>query len=260
MNTRNIVFLVVGAVAGFFAGFVIANSISPGAGTRASAEQSITQNSNAGGRGGRAGADEVSGSASAATLNDKELRGAIAKGDANPEDINLQRNLGRGLYLYAMNTGETRVLPDAVRMLRRAYDANPKEYETTVMLGQALFDAGQSGDFAMVSQSRRYFSQALEMKPDDVNVRTELGLTYYFDKPSDPRRAVEEYRKSLRLAPRHEMTLQSLAAALIALGEVSEARQRLDELQTVNPSNATLPNLRAQLTRGGNNDAGKGKD
>lgn len=243
MNARNIIYLLVGVVAGFFVGFVVANGVGGGVSPAAVGR---APNANV-----ASGGAEVGRGAGTPSLNDEELRGAIAKGDANPADINLQRNLGRGLYLYAMNTGETRVLPDAVRMLKRAYDANPRDYETTVLMGQALFDAGQSGDFALVSQSRRYFLQALEAKPDDVNVRTELGLTYYFDKPSNPRRAVAEYRQSLKLAPRHEMTLQSLAAALIALGEKAEARRRLDELESVNPSNATLPNLRAQLAGGG---------
>jgi tetratricopeptide (TPR) repeat protein len=233
-------------VAGFFVGFILANSASQSGANPTLAGQARPQNSN-----NQNSSGNVENNTEPASLNDEELRAAIAKGDANPKDVSLQRNLGRGLYLYAMNTGKTGVLPDAVRMLKRAYDADPQDYETTVLVGQALFDAGQSGNFAMVSQSRRYFLQALERKPDDVNVRTELGLTYYFDKPSNPRRAVEEYRKSLGLAPRHEMTLQSLAAALIALGETPEARQRLDELQSVNPSNATLPNLRAQLARGG---------
>ncbi|HVF28911.1 MAG TPA: tetratricopeptide repeat protein [Pyrinomonadaceae bacterium] len=246
MNARNTVYLLVGIVAGFFIGFVLTNSVSQSGANPARAGQAGPQNSND-----KNSSSNVESNTATPSLNDEELRAAIAKGDANPKDASLQRNLGRGLYLYAMNTGMTRVLPDAVRMLKRAYDADPKDYETTVLMGQALFDAGQSGNFAMVSQSRRYFSQALETKPDDVNVRTELGLTYYFDKPSNPRRAVEEYRKALVRAPRHEMTLQSMAAALIALGETSEARQRLDELQSVNPSNATLPNLRAQLARGG---------
>jgi len=255
VSARNIVYLFVGAVAGFFIGFALANNVSHSGANPARAGQTRPQNSND-----KNSSSNVESNAASSSLNDEELRAAIAKGDANPKDVSLQRNLGRGLYLYAMNTGETRVLPDAVRMLKRAYDADPQNYETTVLMGQALFDAGQSGNFAMVSQSRRYFLQALERKPDDVNVRTELGLTYYFDKPSNPRRAVEEYRKSLGLAPRHEMTLQSLAAALIALGETAEARQRLDELQSVNPSNATLPNLRAQLARGGGGSSVKEKN
>ena len=83
-------------------------------------------------------------------------------------------------------------------------------------------------------------------------MRTRLGLTYYFGQPSDPQRAIVEYRKSLALDPRHEPTLQHLASALIAVGNREEAQKRIDELQNLNPSNQALPNLRAQLAQSRN--------
>ena len=188
-----------------------------------------------------------------ATLTEDELRRSVAKGDANPQDVRLQRELGRNLYLYAINTGQTSILPDAARILRRAHEADPNDYETTVLLGNALFDAAQSGgDPAQLAEARRYYQKALAARPDDADVRTELGLTYFFGRPSEPERAIREYRRALAVEPRHEMTLQSLAAALIATGELAEARQRLDELQALNASNAALPNLRAQLAQSQN--------
>ncbi|MGH9902377.1 MAG: tetratricopeptide repeat protein, partial [Pyrinomonadaceae bacterium] len=168
---------------------------------------------------------------------------------ANPDDIDLQRNLGRGLYLYAVNFNNPALLTDAVRMLKRVHEADPKDYESLVLLGNALFDAGQHGDAAQFVEARKYYLKALETKPDDVNVRTDLGLTYYFDRPADPARAIREYRKSLAVNPRHEMTLQNLAAALITTGETAEAQKRIDELAEVNASNPALPNLRAQLAQ-----------
>ena len=85
------------------------------------------------------------------------------------------------------------------------------------------------------------------MKPDDAVVRTKLGLTYYYDNPPNPQRAIGEYRRALQTDPRQELSLQSLAAALIETGDFEEAARRLDELEKVNPSNTELPGLRAQL-------------
>jgi Flp pilus assembly protein TadD len=132
-------------------------------------------------------------------------------------------------------------------MLKRAHDGDPKDYETMVLLGNALFDVGQNGEPASFGEARAYYLKALDMKPDDVNVRTDLGLTYYFGKPSDPQRAIREYRKSLAIEPRHEMTIQNLAAALIATRNLAEAQQRIDELKSLNPANPALPDLAAQL-------------
>jgi predicted Zn-dependent protease len=60
-------------------------------------------------------------------------------------------------------------------------------------------------------------------------------------------RAIAEYRKSLKLDPRHEPTLQNLAAALISAGQTQEAQKIIDQLSGLNPQNSALPNLRAQM-------------
>jgi tetratricopeptide (TPR) repeat protein len=149
-------------------------------------------------------------------------------------------------------------MPEAVRLLKRAHEADPKNYETTVLVANSLFALAQVGDASNFGEARVYYNKALAAKPEDVNVRTLLGMTYFFGQPSDPERAIKEYRKSLATEPRQEMALQSLAAALIATGAHAEAQQRLEELQKVNPKNATLSNLRAQLAQAKN--AAKEKD
>ena len=182
-------------------------------------------------------------------LSEDEIRGAIAKVENRPNDIPLQHNFGMALYRYANQTQDARLLPDVARILKRAYETNPKDYELTVTLANALFDIGQTSDPARFNEARRYYAKALEMRPDDVDVRTDLGLTYYFGQPSDPQRAIAEYRKSIALNPRHEATLQNLAAALINVGNREEAEQRVNELQKLNPAHPALPNLRTQLAQ-----------
>lgn len=187
-----------------------------------------------------------------ASLTDEDIQKVIARGDADLSNIDLQRNIGRGFYLYAVQTGETKLLPTAVRFLRRAHTGEPNDYETMVMLGNALFDLGQASDVENFKEARSYYSKALGIKPNDVNVRTDLGLTYYFDKPSQPEQAIAEYRRSLAVDPLHEPTLQNIATALISIGKLDEAQQRIDELHRLNPSHAALPNLRAQLAQSKN--------
>ncbi len=183
------------------------------------------------------------------SLTDDELRNVVAKADAKPGDTDLQRKVGQGLYLYAARFEKPALLPEAIRILKRANDAAPQDYDTLVVLGNAEFDLARTTDLAHFKTARAYYTQALARKPDDINVRTDLGLTYYFDTPSDPRRAISEYRKSLTQDAHHEMTLQNLAAALIATDELTEAQQRLDELQKINAANPALSDLRAQLAQ-----------
>ena len=181
-----------------------------------------------------------------------------AKADASRNDAEYQRKVGQGIYMYALSTGKPALLPEAVRLLKRAHEADPKNYETIVLVGNSLFALAQASDASKYADARVYYNKALASKPEDTNVHTLLGMTYFFGQPSEPERAIKEYRKSLAAEPRHEMALQSLASALIATGAIEEAQKRIEELQAVNNANAALSNLRAQLAQAKN--AAKEKD
>jgi tetratricopeptide (TPR) repeat protein len=251
---NNILYSITGILLGFILGFFLANTIARRARDEASATansstkqaqmaaQQAQQEQSSGG-----GADSA-----APQVSEEQVRAVIAKTDAKPEDTTLQKNVGLALYQLALQTQEPRWLPDAARFVKRAYDADPKDHELTLALAEILFNIGQTSDPASFNEARTYYAKALEQKPDDVDARTDLGLTYYFANPSDPQRAIAEYRKSLALNPKHELTLQNLATALITTGNRDEAQKRIDELQSINPTNPALPNLRAQLAQSKN--------
>ena len=250
MNKKNFLYGIVGLLAGFMVGFLIANSVghreggsAPGAKLAQPGATAPAQNNNLGG---------AADSSDTPKLSEEEVQKAIATGDQKPGDIEFQRKLGLALYRYASYTQDARYLPDVARFLKRAYDANPKDRDLTISLGNVLFDIAQKNDTARFAEARVYYQKALEMKADDADVRTDLGLTYYFGKPSDPERAIAEYRKALAVDARHEATLQNLAAALIVTGNQAEAEKRIAELQSINPSNAALSDLRAQLAQSKN--------
>ena len=252
MSRDKVIYLAVGVALGLIVGFVISNNINGReleqmrgelARLRAAAPKEAA-----------AGGPQVAAADGSETtlpsLTDEELRNAVAKADASPGDAALQRTAGQGLYLYAMQTGNSALLPDVARILKRAHEANPDDYPINVLAGNAHFLVARGGgDAGALREARKFYERALAAKPDDIVVRTSLGLTYFFDRPADAARAAREYRKALEIDPRHEMPLQSLAAALIETGDFAEAEKRLRELEGVNPSNQELPNLRAQLAQ-----------
>ncbi|MBA3804235.1 MAG: tetratricopeptide repeat protein [Acidobacteria bacterium] len=250
MNKHNILYAIIGLLLGFIIGFIFANQTnrsavdnSPSAETRTRSNQAPA----AGETGAQAATGKTPGSPTEA-----EIREAITKADARPEDASLQRSFGMVLYRYANQTQNASFLPDVARMLKRAFETNPKDRDLLVALGNVFFDMGQASDPAHFAEARDYYQKALEIKSDDANVRTDLGLTYYFGQPSDPQRAIAEYRKSLALDSRHEPTLQNLAAALISAGKTEEAQKFIDQLNGINPSNPALPDLRAQMAQSKN--------
>jgi tetratricopeptide (TPR) repeat protein len=182
------------------------------------------------------------------TLTGEQLRAAIERADSAPADADLQRTSGQALYLYAMQKGNAEILPEVARILERAYQLDPGNARLAVFAGNAHFlVARQIGDTARLRRARRFYERALEVDPADTDTRTSLGLTYFFDTPSDPERAAREYARALETNSRAEAPLQGLVAALVAAGRFDEAERRLEELATLNANNPELQNLRAQL-------------
>lgn len=181
-------------------------------------------------------------------LSDEEIREKIAQADGNPSDVKFQKNLGMALYRYAALKQNTDMLAEVSRLLERAYANDSKDYDVLVTLGNVYFDIGYfKKDNEKLIKARDFYAKALEIKPNEVEVRTDLGLTYSLVNPPEPEKALAEYRKSLQLNPKHEKTLQFTIQALILLNENSEAENYLSKLKQINPDNQMLPELSAQL-------------
>ncbi len=256
MSKSKILFVAIGLLSGFVIGFGFANAVNHKERDELRAEVQRL----------RATPQKTNGASAAASrfatddannrpLSENEIQDAIKTADARSDDLYLQKNLGQALYAYARRTPDAAAayLPDVARLLKRACDANPKDREALVALGNVLFDIAQkSSEPARFSEARIYYEKALALKSNDANIRSDLGLTYYFGQPADPQRAIAEYRRSLVIDPRHEPTLQNLAAALIKTGQREEAERRINELQSLDASNPALPDLRAQLQQNRN--------
>lgn len=256
MSEHKILYAVIGLFVGALAGFLFANQAN-----RKELDDLRAQvaHAKAGTGGAQANADGAAGAQSTAASDSapampsqQEIRDLITKADARASDSDYQRQVGQGVYMYSLAQGDAGLMPEAIRLLKRAEQSDPKNYQTILLLGNAHFALGQDGDAKKYEDARGYYLRALTIKPDDANLHALLGMTYYFGSPSDPQRAIAEYRKSLAKDAHHEMALQNLATALIATGATAEAQQRVSELEQVNPNNNSLNNLRAQLAQAQN--------
>ena len=182
-------------------------------------------------------------------LSDEDLRALVARADEKPDDANIQHITGQALHLYFMETGNTAVLPDMARILKRAYDSDPTDYDILLRLANSYYLLATNGEPQRMSESRTYFEKALTINPKDIYLRVSLAMTYFHATPPDPRRAVREFRQALAIDPRDELTLQNMPAALIAAGEFAEAEKLIDELENIAPAHEAVSNLRAQLAQ-----------
>ncbi len=68
-----------------------------------------------------------------------------------------------------------------------------------MQLGNLYFDAERYTD------AITWYGEALKLAPTDVDVSTDLGVSYYYT--NQPDRALEQFETSLKLDPKHTKTL-----------------------------------------------------
>jgi tetratricopeptide (TPR) repeat protein len=160
-----------------------------------------------------------------------QVGAALDKAKSEPDNFDAQKQAGMMYY-------KIRNLDEATRYLTQANRINPEDRETLVTLGNISFDGDKYPD------AEKFYTAALEQKPDDPDVRTDLGLSFFLRQPRDIDRAISEYRKALQYDPKHELTLQNLCAALKEKGDKEALAVAVKQLEAVNPQNAALPKLK----------------
>lgn len=100
-------------------------------------------------------------------------------------------------------TPDTLQSPEQLRILVQpmldAARANPADPRPLVEAGNAYYD------HKFYPQAIEYYQKALALKPDDVNVRTDMGTALFYS--GSPKEAVAEFEKSLKVDPNHAQTL-----------------------------------------------------
>jgi tetratricopeptide (TPR) repeat protein len=232
VNKDNILFGIIGLLAGVIIGYLVTSSINrsvpiatpagpPGVTANPSVE--LPPDHPPTGGGGAAGGGMQG-----------EVAAAIDRARNEPNDFAAQMKAA-GLY-YQIKRYES-----ALEFYERAQKIKPNDFDTLTSLGNVTFDLNRYPEAA------RWYEQALKLRPNDANVRTDLGLTYFLREPRDLDRAISTYRASLGYDPRHEKTLQNLITALLEKGDAASAHGFLGKLEQVNPNNEALAQFRARL-------------
>lgn len=232
MNRVSVWIAVVAGIACFVGGFLFANFLNRseltdlrGANERLRTDQNATAKT----------AQEI-------TLSDGEITAKLVEAEQNASNFTFQKNLGLGLYRYGAIKQDKTIIEKAVPVLMRAYDLNAGDYDVLVGLGNAYYDIGYFGkDNPSFAKSREFYSKALAKKPDDIEVRTDLGLTYFLQDPPDHNGAVIEFERSLAINPKHEKTLGFIVISL--RNQNKDFSKYAEQLRSVNPNNPSLKEI-----------------
>jgi tetratricopeptide (TPR) repeat protein len=174
-------------------------------------------------------------------VSPEQINAATKNAENNAQDFEAQVAAARILY-------QANRLDEAANFFQRAHQLRPDDYDTIVQLGNANFDLGlheyQQQNFDHSSRhfldAARWYERALEKNPNDVNVRTDYGLTYYYRQPKDLNQAITQYNRSLEVQPGHPQTLANLTTALAEQGKLSEAQSTLAKLEQNSPGTPLL--------------------
>lgn len=231
MNNKTFWLSIAAVLASFAGGFLLANSLN-----RKDLSALRSENENL-----KKAQSERAAENSETALSGEEIKKKIAEADANPTNLDFQKNLGFALYNYASMKRDADLLREVSRLLTRVYEGNPKDYQALTTLGDTDFNIGYfTKDDDKMQKARVFYQKALEQKSNDVEVRTDLGLTYFLANPPEAERAIEELQKSLQINPKHEKTLQAMIQALNSQNKQSEAEKYAARLRQVNPKNSFL--------------------
>ena len=225
MSKENVLFVIIGLLGGLIIGFVFANSVNHrGA---ASVAGSPMQNTTM-----PPGHPEVPGGGGM----QPEVQAAIDQARKEPDNFDAQLKAAEFYYQIQRFDG-------SIEFLKRANQLKPDSREVIVHLGNAYFDSGK------YEEAEKWYSSALAKKADDVDIRTDLGLTFIFRDRPDYDRAIQEFKRSLELEPNHPQTLQNLTVAYTKKGDVTLANQTLSTLESVDPTNESIGKLREDIQK-----------
>jgi tetratricopeptide (TPR) repeat protein len=235
---KNILYSVVGVVLGFFIGFFIANS-----GGRPRLGAINNQNSSTLAHGETQTGGQLppghpnlnEGAAGSAAATNTQAQAAMDAADRNPQDFTAQ--IRAAAIFYQLES-----LDKAELYLNRSLALKPDDPDALTGMAHTKYD---TGDFVSAA---KYYEKVLAQRPNDADLLTDLGGTYARRTPPDYDRAIAEYRKALEVDPRHEPALVRLADAALHKGDKTAAREAIDKLAAINPSNPSLSSLRSTLS------------
>lgn len=233
MRKENIMFAVLGLVVGLAVGFMGANTINRSAYDTQPASTGSSGNANSNpmlppNHPPLGGTDNSSQSGQVPAIMT-----AIEKAKGQPQNFESQMTAGDLYY-------QIERFDEAANFYEAASKLKPTESEPMIKAGNAYFDAEE------YEEAEKWYLQALEKEPKNIDVRTDLGLTFFLRSPRDVDRAIKEYKISLSIKPEHEIALQNLALAYDEKDDRENYASTLERLRKVNPNNPVVKRTDAE--------------
>jgi cytochrome c-type biogenesis protein CcmH/NrfG len=130
---------------------------------------------------------------------------------------------------------QTRMPPpppvDTARLnqLQAAVKENPRDFDALVELGNMSYDQRN------FQEAVNWYAKALEVRPDSVNVRSDMGTAKFYMERVDE--AMTDFVDALKVDPRHPQTLFNLGVAYLhGKNDPQKAIEQWERLLALNPN------------------------
>jgi len=164
-----------------------------------------------------------------------DVQKVLDKAKAEPENAQAQIEAGD---MYS----QIGRFPEAVTFYENANKANPNDFQSNVKLANAYFD---TNEFVKAAE---FYEKALAINPNDLGARTDLGITFVQRADPDFDRAIKEFETSLKKDPKHEATLYNLSIAFFKKGEIEKSQAAMKQLEQANPTSKLLEKLKQAVS------------
>lgn len=129
-----------------------------------------------------------------------------------------------------------------IKTLKEIVKKDPKNLPAWVELGNLYFDTDQP------KEAIEAYSQYLAIKPDNPDVRTDMGIMYrklgQFDK------AIEEFRKAAQSDPKHVNSRYNIGLVLLHdKQDIKSAIKAWEDYLKVDPNSERAQRIRAQIEK-----------
>jgi tetratricopeptide (TPR) repeat protein len=184
-------------------------------------------------------------------LSHEEIKNVLAQANAEPKNWQKQRNLGIALAAYSIIEQDIFILKESLKLLERAKEKiDSTDTEFWSIYGKALLAKGRKeNDKNEILAARAAFKKASVTKPLDSDLKSGLAQTFIYDNPSEASKGLQILLEITKNKPDEENVLEATADAYLKLQQTVEAEKFLNKLESVNPKNLALIDLRIRLAQ-----------
>jgi predicted TPR repeat methyltransferase len=136
-----------------------------------------------------------------------------------------------------------------IAALKEMLEQEPDNFVALTRLGNLFFDAG------MFDGAVGYYERALQVTPDDINVRTDLGTS--LRRLGRPQEAMKHFEEAVSRDPGHWKGWFNIGVvALYDLGQFDRAEEAFTKVDQLNPGAIDMTALREEIERVRSGDTG----